>query len=98
MLNVKFLSMDSSGNRTNDTYQSLIPLVTMPLLTLLIALVTLIPGISYHRVDLTPCRSYHHAIVKYCNFIKLLVLFLKHLGSVKNIHFGEIFSILFRFF
>ena len=52
----------------------------------------------YHRVGRTPCRSYHRAVVKCCNLTKLLVLFLKHLGIVKNIHFGEIFSILFRFF
>ena len=55
------------------------------------------PVSLYHCVGLTPCRSYHRAVVKYCN-LKLLLLFLKHLGNVKNIHFGEIFSILFRFF
>ena len=51
----------------------------------------------YHR-GLTLCRSYPRAVVKYCNLTQLLVLFLRHLEIVKNIHFWEIISILFRFF
>ena len=85
------------GTEATTLINPLLPL--SPRLSCLLLLLLLLSPVSlYHRVGLTPCRSYHRAVVKYCNLTKLLVLFLKHLGIVKSIHFGEVFSILFRFF
>ena len=86
------------GIETTTLINSFLPLSPCHSYLFLLLWLLLSPVSLYHRVGLTPCRSYHPALVKYCNLTKLLVLFLKHLGSVKNIHFGEIFSILFRFF
>ena len=86
------------GIETTTLINPFLPLSPFHSYLFLLLWLLLSPVSLYHRVGLTPCRSYHRALVKYCNLTKLLVLFLKHLGSIKNIHFGEIFSILCIFF
>ena len=86
------------GIETTTLTNPFLPLSPCHSYLFLLLWLLLSPVSLYRGVGLTPFRSYHRAVVKYCNLTTLLVLFLKHLGSVKSIQFWEIYSILCRFF